>query len=136
MTPQVFVATVSMTVKDLEEWAVGVYPAVAKTRNFWFFTIFDYGSDPRELYEIPEARELCQRAVEGGLLSALIVTASAAEDEHQRLMGYGALEVWSLAKGYMTGKTFALKNAQVEEFKRDLQASEERLLKKLSERSN
>ena len=53
-----------------------------------------YDKDPRELWQIPEARDLCSRIIESGLLSLLAVNL-----EDDRIDGlWGSWDVWSCAR--------------------------------------
>jgi hypothetical protein len=65
--------------------------------------IDDYNDDPREIGEIPEARELCRRLLALGYTSFLDPTTSIPEfPTFNGCMTLGAFEVWRIARGEMT----------------------------------
>jgi hypothetical protein len=91
-----------------------------------------YEDDPREVWDIPEARRLCQRLVDLGLIAVLEVSALLAEDEKlQRdreagkdvFVGAGALEVWMLAKGRVKSRVLMVTPEDLDDFEPDLPAA-------------
>jgi hypothetical protein len=88
-----------------------------------------YEDDPREMWEIPEVRQLCQRLVDLGVIAVLELSDFC--PEHPKLqrdhregkatpMGPGALEVWLLAKGRVTGGKTTLTADDLNAFVEDL----------------
>jgi len=91
----------------------------------FFMTISGYDDDPRELWEIPEAVDLCQRVVKTGLIALLNLSSRVKELMPERFQecegpgpGLGALEVWVFAKEKMVSDGQGVPEAKV--FERDL----------------
>lgn len=57
-------------------------------------TVNGFNDDPRELWEIPQVVELCQRVIDSGLLSLLSC------DPDPRLYGWSAIQVCGCAFGF------------------------------------
>ncbi len=57
----------------------------------------DYDRDPREVFQIPEARATCRRLCELGFIAYLDVSTSLAPG-HPASQAYGAAEVWMCAE--------------------------------------
>jgi hypothetical protein len=92
---------------------------------------FDH--DPRELGEIPEARALCRRAVQLGLISWLDVSTVIPELCHPALAGLragaglGAFELWAISEGLVRGAgKHAVTKETLERFRDDLKAANRR----------
>jgi hypothetical protein len=68
-------------------------------------TLRGFDSDPRELFEIPEARSLCVRLVDLGFISYLSF-ASYLNPTKPELgeAGYGAMEVWMCSNDRLRGE--------------------------------
>jgi len=65
----------------------------------------DFGDDPRELYDIPEARAFCRRLVSLGFISYLDFSTLFAQDlPEPAKAGWGAAEVWLCGEGRLKAK--------------------------------
>src|SRR5262249_54436820 len=90
-------------------------------------TIRGFNDDPRELWEIPEAKTLAQRMVAIGFIawlegSVLMPELRRGPDANLRL-GMGALEVWALAEGKTKGVAMTLSKADLTDFLKDYHAA-------------
>jgi hypothetical protein len=88
-------------------------------------TIRGFNDDPRELWEIPEAKKLAQRPVDIGFIawlegSVLMPEIRRGPDVNLQ-SGMGALEVWALAKGKMKGIAMTLSRDDLTGFLKDYQ---------------
>lgn len=71
----------------------------------FILTIDGYGSDSRELWEIPEVQTLTKRIVKMGLISLLDVSTTWRRNEDPiYCMTFGALEMWAISKGFLKSK--------------------------------
>ena len=91
------------TEKDLSEMAIKL-TAFVNDEGF-YLTISGYDDDSRELWEIPEAIELCKRIISSGLIVVLKGSSQVKELGARDFGGLpaplGAFEVWAFSEGRM-----------------------------------
>lgn len=100
--PKFFIIHVPSLVTDLEidDMIRGTLPIVRSQGEGFVCAIYGHDNDKRELYQIPEVTVLCQRLVKRGFISILNVsTLLEKEDKPWLGSGFGALEIWAIAKG-------------------------------------
>ncbi len=84
----------SMTNADIEEYMRQLYQA----GNFpTYFTISGFDSDPRNLWEIPEAVALMNRMWECGFVSLLHANVAGSPEYFSGF--FGAMQLWGVMKG-------------------------------------
>jgi hypothetical protein len=88
--------TADMNDDELKEIIHRIYPRVCKEQQGCLVTISGYCNDPRELWEIPEAIDFCQRLIDVGFISIL---APIAQIALPGTSAFGAIEVWFVANG-------------------------------------
>lgn len=99
---QVVAVEQEQTDDDLRRVMAGIDPIVKKNGMGFVLTISGWDSDPRDLWEIPEAINLCKRLVDTGFISLLEVsTQSGLKSDYMPddCPGLGALEIWLMANG-------------------------------------
>jgi hypothetical protein len=70
---------------------------IARDSNRPFYLAIDgYDSDPREIWQIPEAVALCKRMAQHGMMSSLD---PGKLPETRKLPGFTALQLWSISTG-------------------------------------
>lgn len=77
------------------------WPIVSTKNRGVYSSIFGYDEDPRELWQIPEVKILCERLVNLGFISILEPTTLFTEEKGFDAF-FGALEIWALSKGLFT----------------------------------
>jgi hypothetical protein len=84
-----------------------------------------YGDDDRELWEIPEVRQLCQRLFDIGFVSDLdeSTTYLCPPPKPPWGVGAGALEIWMMAKDYVDCRP--VDEVLLQEFRQDLAKASE-----------
>lgn len=111
-----------LTVGDLRDF-VSEYGGFVVTNSAPIYaTISGHGSDPRDLWEIPEVASLCRRAIESGLISLMIPNIGA--ERTAELLG--AWDVWALATGKLVDGVSELTPTVLDEFNTMLSAANER----------
>lgn len=108
----------------------------------FFLTISGYDDDPRELWEIPEAIDLCQRIVKTSLVSVLEASSQIKELMPARFRdidapgpGLGAFEVWIFGQEKMKHGGAAFSRDEMKDFYNMLSEANERLQKLFTERN-
>jgi hypothetical protein len=78
-----------------------------------------YNADPRELWEIPEVKELCRRLVALGVISWLDVAPRLRDlpgYATSPVVGFGAWDVWMIARGEFPRESCDVDLADLERF--------------------
>jgi len=108
----------------------------------FFLTISGYDDDPRELWEIPEAIDLCQRIVKTGLVCVLETSSQIKELMPERFRdidapgpGLGAFEVWIFGEGKMKHGGVAFSRDEMKDFYNMLLEANKRFQKFFTERN-
>lgn len=84
-----------LTVAELEDQIRVLAPDILSGKEQPFYmSITGYDNDPRGLWDIPEAREFCQRVIDSGFVGLLVVETDLEEQ-------LGALGCFMLARGLM-----------------------------------
>jgi len=114
---KVIALEVRQTNEDLQDMAHKLYPTMKNDEEGFFLTISGYDDDPRELWQIPETIDLCQRIVKTGLVALLNTSSQIKDLMPERFQeidgpgpGLGAFEVWIFGEGKMQpgGAVFGL----------------------------
>lgn len=119
---------VDLTDDQIKECVQGMMPVCFKRRQGFCLTIFGFDSDPRELWEIPEAITFMQKLLNFGVISGLEVTTSIPElmDKKwkgQKLPGLGAIEVWMCANGMLSAGKNEINHQMFRQFEKVLTKS-------------
>lgn len=116
---------------DLDRFVRDLGPQVISGRIApALLTINGYNHDPRELWQIPEVRALCQRVEASGLISLLHLNL---DDRLEMVLG--AWDVYALARGLVRSYRVELTPEHLTDFKRVLGESNrvvDRMLEKAS----
>lgn len=91
---------------------------VSAKRSPLLLTINGYNDDPRELWEIPEVRALCQRVESSGLIGLLHVNIG----ERLELL-IGAWDIYAFARGLVRSKRVVVTPDHLADFQRVLDES-------------
>lgn len=99
---------VNLSDAEIEEAMKDMAPVCQTTQTGFFVCVDGYEHDQRELWEIPEVKSFFQKLVKCGFISFLEISATAEgltrldkEITSVGFPGFGALEVWMIAKGMM-----------------------------------
>lgn len=79
-----------------------------------------FDTDPRQLWQIPEVRAFCVRLVDQGFISYLDPATHLPQCPPWARTGFGALEVWLIARGMFTGGPLDVGAEHVERFRGEL----------------
>lgn len=123
--PQLLAVTVDMTDEQLLEGVWKSYIVCDLTHRGFGLTISGYDDDPRELFEIPEVVKFCRRILNLGFMSILEVSTQSPElkSEDSWGLGFGALEIWCIARNLVTTGEAELTKEQIGWFLSDLDKS-------------
>ena len=116
--------TVDLTVDDLKSKAAALWKSIREEGACPVLGIDGFGADRRDLWEIPEAIELCKRLVESGIIADLTPSTSCpgmmslggVPPELSQCGGLGAFEVFLISKGYYKGGEFRVNSDQTKEY--------------------
>jgi hypothetical protein len=101
-----------------------------KTTKHIVCLLGDFDDDPRELWEIPEAREVCQQLVRLGFVSYLDVTTCPTFNEPALSSGMGAREIILIAEGRFR-KTMVIDRESFTEIEGKIREANERADKEI-----
>lgn len=104
---------VGLSDEEIEEAMKDMAPVCKATQTGFFICVDGYEKDARELWEIPEVAVFFRKLVSSGFISFLEISATAEgltrldkEITSVGFPGFGALEIWMIAKGMMhAGRT-------------------------------
>jgi len=105
----------SNTLEDLVETVRRLGPDILETGVPMYVLVGGYDHDARELGDIPEVRQLCQRVMDSGLASLLHLNI---EERHP--VAWGAIDVWAASKGLIKNFRFDLLEEDMTAFWNDL----------------
>jgi hypothetical protein len=135
----------SQTNEELQDMAYKLRQALqaeGPEAEGFFMTISGYDDDSRELWEIPEAIDLCERVIKTGLISLLNLSSRVKELMPERFQhidepgpGIGALEVWVFAKGKMSHEGAKVYEKDLDEFYNTMSAANITLNKLFTDRN-
>jgi len=97
-TLPLLVISIDLSEKDMREMIAAIMPVTDARNEGIYVTMFGYDDDPRELWQIPEARIVAQRWVNVGGLG---VMNSDAHADPSKQPGFGTLQMWLLAQGLL-----------------------------------
>jgi hypothetical protein len=126
--PLVFLAT--LTLRDTNEELVHMMRAIKHARESGMTnalcTLGGLNDDPREVWQIPEARAFFRRLVTTGFISYLDPLAALNPDPATHYLlraGFGACEVWLASEGHDLSKPVTLTRPLLDELWKVLEAA-------------
>jgi hypothetical protein len=138
---KVIALEIDQTEKDLQEMAYKLSGEMG-----FYLTISGFDDDSRELWQIPEAIDLCRRIVKTGFIAVLEASSSVegirTSDSdpglgiltHAAFIGLGAFEVWVFSEGRMKSGGVTFSKNDIFEFYNVLVEAQEKLKKLRTDR--